>query len=162
MTSSWVRDRLTKTFQLKPQWGSVELTDVMIRLAQEALDTTPSFDLFIYSSESCVPIQSLPYIYNTLQLQFQHTSLTPSVPSVPTTLSPPSHPSSYHSWIDYKLKPNNGYAGQKQWEPLQVYFPSEVIVKADQWLMLSRAHIQAVLALSGRLGIDYLGLFKKV
>ena len=164
VTSSWVRDRLVKTFQLKPQWGSLELTEVMIRLAQEALDTTPSFDLFIYASESCIPIQSLPNIYNTLQHTPSASSGSPTL-SHPTLSYPFSHPSytpMYHSWIDYKLKPNNGYAAQKQWEPLQVYFPSEVIVKADQWLMLSRAHIQAVLSLPDRLGIDYLGLFKKV
>ena len=35
--SPWVKEHLCQTFQLKPDWGSLELTDVMIRLLNEAL-----------------------------------------------------------------------------------------------------------------------------
>ncbi len=33
--SNWVRERLVKGFQLQPGWGSVTLTEVMIRLLHE-------------------------------------------------------------------------------------------------------------------------------
>jgi hypothetical protein len=33
--SPWVRERLVKSFQLKPTWGSLELTDVMLRMLEE-------------------------------------------------------------------------------------------------------------------------------
>jgi hypothetical protein len=33
--SPWVRERLVKTFQLRPEWGSLDLTDVMFRLLKE-------------------------------------------------------------------------------------------------------------------------------
>ena len=35
--SQWVKSRLCQSFQLKPEWGSVELTDVMVRLLNEAV-----------------------------------------------------------------------------------------------------------------------------
>ena len=35
VTSKWVKERLVKTFQYKPQWGSSDLTRVMIGLMKE-------------------------------------------------------------------------------------------------------------------------------
>ena len=36
--SAWVRRHLCRSFQLKPEWGSVELTDTMVRLLNEAVN----------------------------------------------------------------------------------------------------------------------------
>jgi hypothetical protein len=33
--SPWVRSKLVRTFQMKPDWGSVELTEVMVRMLEE-------------------------------------------------------------------------------------------------------------------------------
>jgi hypothetical protein len=35
VTSAWVRRHLARSFHLEPEWGSVELTEVMIRLLTE-------------------------------------------------------------------------------------------------------------------------------
>ena len=36
--SPWIRTRLCRNFQLKPSWGSIELTEVMVRLLKESID----------------------------------------------------------------------------------------------------------------------------
>ena len=33
--SSWVRERLVKSFQFKPEWGSLDLTKVMVHMLHE-------------------------------------------------------------------------------------------------------------------------------
>jgi hypothetical protein len=35
VTSPWVRERLVTSFQYKPEWGSLELTKVMVHLLHE-------------------------------------------------------------------------------------------------------------------------------
>jgi len=35
VSSDWVRERLVSTFQYKPEWGSIDLTRVMIGLMKE-------------------------------------------------------------------------------------------------------------------------------
>jgi len=35
VTSPWVRDKLVRSFQYKPVWGSIDITRVMIGLMQE-------------------------------------------------------------------------------------------------------------------------------
>ena len=33
--SNWVRERLVKTFHLQPAWGSLQITEVMMRMLDE-------------------------------------------------------------------------------------------------------------------------------
>lgn len=141
VTSPWVQERLVKSFQLKPDWGSLELTDVMIRMLKEAVEEEgggmpPTH--FVFVSESCVPIASLDKTMREIS----------SAQNV--------------SWINYNTTSTNGYAQQGQFDVLKGVIPAQCVVKADQWIMLSRQHAQTVLALPEKLGSPVLPLFKKV
>jgi len=145
VTSPWVQERLVKSFQLKPDWGSLELTDVMIRMLKEAVEgeegggsggLPPTH--FVFVSESCVPIASLDKTMREI-------SLSRNV-----------------SWMNYNTTSTNGYAQQGQFDVLKGIIPAQCVVKADQWIMLSRQHAQTVLSLPEKLGSPVLPLFKKV
>jgi len=137
ISSQWVRCRLAKTFHLKSSWGSLELTDVMIRLLREAFKADDSLGVFCFCSDSCIPVTSLK--------EFQHAIL--ASPSLSDNSE--SREGVYcSSWIDYNYEPTNGYAKQKQFDVLQGRVPSQCIAKADQWLLLTRTHVQQILELS--------------
>lgn len=127
ISSEWVRNRLVQTFHLKPTWGSLELTDVMIRLLHEALEADDSIDALCFCSDSCVPVVSLE--------DFQRAA----------TAQPSDAQGGVRSWVRYEHKPTNGYAKQKQFDVLQGRVPAQCISKADQWLLLSRAHAKKIL-----------------
>ena len=155
VTSPWVRQHLVKTFQLKPEWGSLELTDVMVRILKEAIEdegTGLSPTHFVFTSESCVPITTLDKAMKGI---IRGGGSAPDLP-----LSSPSCSSA--SWLNYNTTSTNGYAQQGQFDVLKGIIPSQCLVKADQWILLSRLHAEAVLSLPTRLGSPILPLFKKV
>lgn len=153
ITSPWVRSRLAKTFHLQPTWGSVELTDVMIRLLHEALDADDTIDALCFCSDSCIPV--VPF------QEFQRAILNYTLPNSNSTES--GHPD-VSSWLRYGYEPTNGYAKQKQFDILKGRIPGQCIAKADQWLLLSRKHAKQVLELSNEqaLGRPLLQSFRGV
>eukprot|EP00596_Hydrurales_sp_CCMP1899_P008339 CAMPEP_0119047336 /NCGR_PEP_ID=MMETSP1177-20130426/52643_1 /TAXON_ID=2985 /ORGANISM="Ochromonas sp, Strain CCMP1899" /LENGTH=679 /DNA_ID=CAMNT_0007021835 /DNA_START=254 /DNA_END=2289 /DNA_ORIENTATION=+ len=133
--SAWVKERLVN-FHLKPGWGSLELTEVMVKMLQEAVEY-PDITHFCFASESCVPILSVQESLSAVRAD-------------------------PNSWVDYQVKANNGYATQYQFDILKDHLPKECIMKADQWVMLNRPHAEKVLGLPALVGGSILHLFKKV
>ncbi|EKU19976.1 hypothetical protein NGA_2061220, partial [Nannochloropsis gaditana CCMP526] len=80
--------------------------------------------LFLFASESCIPIQPLDTAVKSLfPVETSGTSSRPQ------------------SWLHFTDKPNNGYSKQQQFEPLvKAGLPSTCIWKADQWVALTRPH----------------------
>lgn len=111
--SKWVQDRLIRS-NLRPTWGSIELSKAMYYLLEDAL-SLKSFtaDYFIFLSETCIPIYTINDFFNKLQGQSK-------------------------SWIDYNNKPSNGYAHSNQFAPLKEVVPDVCVYKSDQWVMLNR------------------------
>lgn len=160
VTSPWVRQHLVKSFQLKPEWGSLELTDVMVRMLKEATEE-PSSQMvthLMYLSESCVPIVSLERAFHEMGIRCEGNP-APAIAILSESTEPAPRAT---SWLNYNLTATNGYAQQGQFDVLRGTIPTQCLVKADQWIMLSRQHAQAVLALPDRIGAPLLPLFKKV
>lgn len=139
VSSAWVKARLVPT-SFRPEWGSVEITRAELELLRVALDDEEaSIQRFLLASESCLPI---------LPLDQAAEALFATAP---------------HSWVNYRNTPNNGYSNQQQFVPLvDKGVPPDRIGKADQWVALTRAHAQAILALPKALGEDLWPLFKRV
>eukprot|EP00981_Chlorochromonas_danica_P006430 scaffold1389_cov251-Ochromonas_danica.AAC.28 len=123
LQSEFVRSRLVRTFQLSPDWGSLDLTKTMVLMLQEAMNDEPGIDKFIFASESCLPIRSLSEVIDTVYAD--------GVTS---------------SWINYRNSPNNGYSKQQQFDilHLEAGLPLPWVFKADQWILLSRFHCQLI------------------
>jgi hypothetical protein len=51
--SAWVRERLAKSFHLKPNWGSVVLTEVMVKLLEEVKCSIQYYDVYSELIWSC-------------------------------------------------------------------------------------------------------------
>lgn len=127
-------------------------------------------DRFIFVSESCLPVVTLAEMEmalfgprtdvinnnnNNNDFTSSSTSITPTTPN----------PSLYEkSWINAVSSPNNGYALQYQWNAILAAnnnnnsgdsssIPNNLIWKADQWVMLTRAHASAIISLPNK----YLG-----
>ena len=126
--SQWVRDRFVKTFQLRPEWGSVEITSCMFKMLKEAMTDAPDIAKFAFASESCLPIMPLGEVFDVIDVENKACGEN-------------------SSWVQYINTPNNGYARQQQWDALHHRLPEQCIYKADQWVLLSRAHAQAVIDL---------------
>ena len=146
VVSEWVHKHLCKTFQLHPSWGSLELTEVMVRLLDESFELEKTLEkpgtlgkgphscdgsgrgsgYFLFVSESCIPIQSLDHTLENLS-------------------------TCESSWLKYTNKATNGYAQQQQFDKLKGVIPAESLYKADQWLLLAREHAMAIRALPGAL-----------
>jgi hypothetical protein len=113
--SRWVQDRLIRS-NLRPTWGSIELSKAMYYLLEDALQLKSfTADFFIFLSESCIPVYTIDDFFNRLQEQTK-------------------------SWIDFNDKPNNGYAYSNQFAPLKEVVPETCVYKSDQWVMLNRAN----------------------
>jgi len=159
--SPWVRSHLVN-FCISAEWGSVDLTKIMVRLLDTAINETTitketetsegmnekikysgSIGKFCFVSESCLPA-TLP---------------GPAMREVEADGC---------SWIRWTRQPNNGYAKQGQFDKLAVNIPTECIAKADQWLLLNRQHAVDVLDLVAKLQNESMfydglyGLFSKV
>eukprot|EP01031_Cornospumella_fuschlensis_P036006 gene36006-43667_t len=114
INSPWVRERLVQSFHLRPEWGSIELSQVMVLLLLQALQDRPDVDRFVFVSESCIPIvparQALDSIY-----------------------------ANDKSWMRVFSSPDNGYAKQQQFDVLEeAGWPATSIWKGDQWILLTR------------------------
>lgn len=112
VTSRWVKQRLIKR-SYRPSWGSVELMKAEVELLRCGV-TDSTAQRFLFASESCLPFMPLDQAADAM---FCRDS----------------------SWVNARSTPNNGYATQKQWDPLEhAWMPSEYIWKADQWCLLTR------------------------
>jgi Core-2/I-Branching enzyme len=124
-----------------PDWGSIEITRVMLDLVHEGLQVgvkgrnedarfstdrytlgaspTRPVDAFVFVSETCLPVASLKTFCATI---------------VPNT-----------SWVNYRNTPNNGYSRQLQFEKIHPCISDSRRYKADQWCLLSRGHATALM-----------------
>lgn len=181
--SPWVKAHLCKSFQLKPEWGSLELTDVMFRLLNEAvhgdgsdcshshhgerISYDESHELarhsshFCFVSESCLPIVSLDTALERIgiipsQAKPGHQSEAVMDSSGEQAIGLPvqKHVVPEQSWLFYSPKATNGYAQQYQFSVLQGVIPPECLLKSDQWALLSREHALKILELPHRLRND--------
>ena len=90
--SKWVRNRLV-SFRILAEWGSLNLTKIMLSLLNEAIFKEPTADLFCFLSESCVPL----YNANETMNLIQNTSKILNIDYKST------------NWVNYTNKPHNGY-----------------------------------------------------
>lgn len=116
--SVWVKEHLLSV-SFRPRWGSIEITKAMIKLLEEALKADKSCSHFCFASESCLPCCTLEELIQDL------------------TLFPQSR-------LYWKVKANNGYSQQLQFDKLKKHIPQDCIVKSDQWMLLSRNHSQVL------------------
>lgn len=113
--SRWVQDRLIRS-DLRPSWGSIELSKAMYYLLEDALQYRAfNADYFIFLSESCVPLYKIDDFFSRLKGQSK-------------------------SWIDYNNTATNGYAHTNQFAPLKNVVPDSCVYKSDQWVMLNRVN----------------------
>eukprot|EP01038_Epipyxis_sp_PR26KG_P013398 gene13398-17966_t len=141
--SEWVKERLVKTFHLRPEWGSLELSKVMLYMLEEAMIDSPQTSKFIFASESCIPIvpakesdtKITNYSYNTNN-------------AIPNSVDYNNDDNSKISWINYTNVYNNGYAKQQQFDVLSEVWPSGRIFKSDQWVLLSKFHATEMIQLA--------------
>lgn len=137
----------------RPEWGSIEITRAMLDLLFEGLkigrpsgdlkderfsskrfvvnnkstDTPlPPVDKFIFCSETCIPVTTLQ---ETATALFGKDSVNNNI-----------------SWVNGRNTPNNGYSRQMQFEKVDRVVPKNCIYKADQWIILSRPHAEAVMS----------------
>ena len=96
--SPWVKERLIRSAQFKPEWGSIEITKAMAHMLHEALFDAPHINKFCFASESCIPIRSLS---DTLDILY-------------STNVEDNNNTNSGSWLNYSDIPNNGYAKQLQ------------------------------------------------
>lgn len=113
--SDWVRRHLVLT-ELQPEWGSLDIVKVQLKLLDRAL-TTCGATKFCFLSESCVPV-------------------TPCRRLVDEVIR--------HSVLNTRQQPENGYVEQRQFQPLREFLTDSQIVKADQWCILTRADARDV------------------
>jgi len=158
-TSSDSVDTAMDRFQsFRPEWGSLEITRAMIELLDEGLSITnhpippssspnidappnpflanrtaseniPPADRFLFVSETCLPIVSLDEFERALY------KATPN-----------------QSWLKAMNEPNNGYSRQLQWDQMSPAVPRHKIWKADQWIVLTRAHAQLIVDIPNKIG----------
>jgi len=143
VTSPWVLEKLIPR-SFCPAWGSVDITRAELELLRVAVEDASDIQLFLFASESCIPIQPLDTAVKSLfPVETSGTSSRPQ------------------SWLHFTDKPNNGYSNQQQFEPLvKAGLPSTCIWKADQWVALTRPHAEAVLALPKAFGEDLWPMFR--
>lgn len=106
-------------------------------------DDIPPVDRFIFVSESCLPVATL----DEVEMALFGPKDTDSKPKTPK-----KNPYD-KSWVNARSTPNNGYARQQQWDEIRPNdIPQNLIWKADQWMVLTRAHGEAV----ANIGNNYL------
>jgi hypothetical protein len=88
--SSWVKQHLIPyDLTLRPEWGSLKLTEAMIHLLHSAIIDNTYIDYFTFASESCLPIFSIAETISRIQTE-------------------------HCSWVNYGNKAVNGYSAQSQ------------------------------------------------
>ena len=141
VTSSWVRDRLIRS-NLKPDWGTVELSIVMMMLLRNAVHSPNNTDFYMFLSESCIPIYPIDMFFDILDTHQK-------------------------SWYISHNAPNNGYANQNQFHPLLQHIPKKCICKTDQWVLLNKKNAYQLANFNNDIGIfnsglDFWDIFYKV
>lgn len=103
-------------------------------------DDIPLVDRFIFVSESCLPVTTLKEV--EMALFGPKTDTTTQITNEHTTQKRNPYDK---SWVNARSTPNNGYSRQLQWDEIRSSdIPSNLIWKADQWIVLNRAHGEAV------------------
>jgi hypothetical protein len=101
----------------------------------------PTCARFLFASESCLPVAHP----NTARER----------------LFASASASEGQSWLRARNRPNNGYSGQLQFDPISVAVPEAARWKSDQWVGLTRAHAEAITRLPRALGVDVAGLLRR-
>lgn len=162
-------DSPAKFHSHRPEWGSIEITRAMIDLLEEGLrigtddesthaakylstpvdDTLtnateecikgiiPPVNRFIFLSESCLPVTTLEEAELAL--------------FGPRNASESSATLYDKSWVNARSTPNNGYSRQLQWDAIRSdNIPQSYIWKADQWMVLTRSHADAIASIPSK------------
>lgn len=87
--SPWVLQHLVTSFHYVPEWGSSDITRVMLGLMKEMLISYPCIQKAIFASESCIPIVPLD--------TFLHLTTCDN-----------------DSWMNFQNEAGNGFVQQKQ------------------------------------------------
>lgn len=164
--SPWLQKRLLRRrhqyHSYKPEWGSVGITRAMIDLLMDGLNihshigvpkssdasSLPPPDRFLFVSESCLPIRSLEYFYEALYQSPKTSTITTATAA--TNHQHQNYNNNAHkntSWINARSTPNNGYSRQLQFDRVNDVIARNKIWKADQWMLLSRQHAEAIKSL---------------
>ena len=125
VSSDWVRAHLIGQ-SFRPEWGSIELVRASLALLAAAVDD-PLTQRFAFASESCIPIRPLAEVVDALW-------------------------ASEKSWLHAWSQPQTGNEQHNQNAVDSGVIPRGDIWKSDQWVMLTRKHAEAVLALPTRVG----------
>ncbi|KAL3823156.1 hypothetical protein ACHAXA_010412 [Cyclostephanos tholiformis] len=108
-------------------------------------DDVPPVDRFVFLSESCLPVTTLWECEMALFGPRRRRGGEGDDAAVEAM----DDPRYDKSWIRAMSTPNNGYARQLQWESIRESdVPSRYVWKADQWVVLTRAHGMAIASLS--------------
>lgn len=139
--SSWVRDRLIKS-NLKPTWGSVELSISIMLLLRNAVHSPRNTDYYMFLSESCIPIYPIHTFFEILDTH-------------------------NNSWYESHKTPNNGYSNQQQFQPLEEHIPKKCIIKTDQWVLLNKKNAYQIANFENDTGVfhrdlDFWNIFNDV
>ncbi len=135
--SRWVGERLIRS-NLRPNWGSIELSKAMYYLMDDAFNVRGfSADYFVFLSESCIPIYRIDKFFEIVNEQTK-------------------------SWIDFNDKPTNGYAYSNQFMPLKLELPDECVLKSDQWVMLNRPNVEQLLNFEKQTNISIWNIMSNV
>ena len=108
----------------------------------------PPVDRFIFVSESCLPVATLKEVEMALFGPRSHVTKS----EVDTNKEGDRKKNPYDkSWVNARSTPNNGYSRQLQWNEIRPSdIPETLIWKADQWIVLNRAHGDAVASIPNK------------
>ena len=108
----------------------------------------PPVDRFIFVSESCLPVTTVKEV--EMALFGPRSDLTKTDSDTNKDGDKKKNPYD-KSWVNARSTPNNGYSRQLQWNEIRSSdIPENLIWKADQWIVLNRAHGEAVASISNK------------
>lgn len=112
----------------------------------------PPVDRFIFVSESCLPVATLDEVEVALFGPRKPVGNDDSENHMGEDFNKKDVQSLYNkSWINARSTPNNGYSRQLQWDEIRpTDIPQNLIWKADQWIVLTRSHAEAVASMPSR------------
>jgi hypothetical protein len=126
-----------------PAWGSIEITRAMLDLSHESCKVGTDADMkdprfstnrYAITQKDCEAGSPLTRVDKVL---FVSETCLPVASLIEEMLS------SSVSIVNARDTPNNGFSRQLQFEKIHSLVPKKF--KADQWMMLSRVHLDAVL-----------------
>ena len=117
----------------------------------------PPVDRFVYVSESCLPVTTLKEC--AMALFGPKTTATRSFSREgkedDDDGDDDDDPRYEKSWVRARSTPNNGYAKQLQWDAIrECDVPARYVWKADQWVVLTRSHAEAISSLTAGRYLD--------